>query len=227
MKATYTTANGRIAFEVAGDSPKDVFAELALIQEVFDAESSCGMPGCESDDIHYRVRVSRQGHTYYELVCMNCNARFEFGQIKDMKNLFPKRREDGKPLENGGWCRYNHSAGEDEDSESQRGQRQAPPENGLPSRHQQPAGQPAAVDDGMQSALDRIDKNPSYASEAFRKLMEKLQTTGGQAGLDRYDVIADQFQRTYPNGRGATKEILKGVVRQLFGELRNFETKAR
>lgn len=230
MKATYTTANGRIAFEVEAPSAKELFGELGSIQEVFDAESDCGM--CHGQDIHFRVREVNK-FTYYELVCMGCNARFQFGQSKDMVSLFPKRRDDGKLLANGGWSRYNPQAEEEEPAESQRGQRSAPPAteragngNGNGNGHGYGTNHHTDRDEAMEAELARIDRSPASATESFRKLMENLQATAGQAGLDRYDVIADQYQRDYPRGN-APKEAIKAVVRKLFTELRSFQAKGR
>ena len=35
MKVTYTTKNNRLTAEIDGDSPRDVFGEIAKFQEVF------------------------------------------------------------------------------------------------------------------------------------------------------------------------------------------------
>ncbi len=223
MKATYTTATGRLSFSVEAQSSKELFGEIASIQEVFDAESHCGMPDCDSGDVHFTIRNSKNGQgkdiQYFELRCMACGARFSFGQSTDMKNLFPKRRVDGKMLPNGGWSRYNHQAEEEEPAESQRGQR-----GGVPERHQQDG--PAASlpeDDGLQTALDRVKAKPHSAPAIFQRLMETLMERHGMLGGDRYNVIADQFGRQYRDITRAPVEALQGVVRQLFGELRSLD----
>jgi hypothetical protein len=36
MKATYTTANGRLSFEVEGSSVKELFERVAGVQEIFE-----------------------------------------------------------------------------------------------------------------------------------------------------------------------------------------------
>ncbi len=104
MKAHYKTANGRITFEVQGEAVKDVFRQIALIQEVFDVESACGL--CQSKDIRCQARQV-DDYDFYELVCNACHARFSFGQAKKGGGLFPKRKDEaGKWLPNHGWSKY-------------------------------------------------------------------------------------------------------------------------
>lgn len=106
MKAHYKTANGRITFEVQGDTPKVLFAEIAHLQEVFEVESTCGC--CQGVDIRFQLREVDK-YKFYELQCQrsDCRARFSFGQSKEGGALFPKRKgEDGKYLPNRGWVKY-------------------------------------------------------------------------------------------------------------------------
>lgn len=109
-KVNYRSANGRMMFEIAGGSPKDIFEAIAGVQEVFEADASCGV--CQSTDIQLRVREVSKGNKqfkFFELACQaaNCRARLAYGQNTDMKNLFPKRAdENGRPLPNRGWSRY-------------------------------------------------------------------------------------------------------------------------
>ena len=103
MEAQYKTTNGRLTFKVDGDQ-KVLFKQVAMIQEIFDAESECGI--CKSKEIRFRTREV-EGNTYYELICTGCGANFSFGQHKQGGTLFPKRKgEDGKPLPNGGWSKW-------------------------------------------------------------------------------------------------------------------------
>ncbi len=121
MKATYTAQTGRLSFELEAPTAKELFSEIASVQEVFDAESCCGL--CGSADIRFVVREAEgkgkkagQMFTYYELRCQGvtesdgqpCRGRFDFGQSLDTKNLFPKRKADEGEPEKGprGWYRY-------------------------------------------------------------------------------------------------------------------------
>lgn len=109
-KAHYRTGNGRLVFEIIGDTAKDVFEGIAGVQEIFEADSKCGC--CGSQDIGFRVRETSKGakqFKFYELSCNapGCRARFEFGQSTDMKNLFPKRKDEaGNYKPNRGWAKY-------------------------------------------------------------------------------------------------------------------------
>ena len=106
VKAHYRTANGRIVFEIEEGSQKGLFEAISDLQEIFEADDTCGMKGCESTNIRFRVREVK-GNKYFELRCLDCNAQFAFGQNKDTKSLFPKRRdEEGKLLPNRGWFKW-------------------------------------------------------------------------------------------------------------------------
>jgi hypothetical protein len=203
MKAEYTSSNGRLKFAVEGATPKDLFGELAGIQEVFDAESRCGC--CQSDDIHYRVRVA-QKYEFYELVCMGCTARFAFGQSKDLKNLFPKRRDDGKILPNGGWSKY--------DANSAAGQEYADE----PQRPQPAATMPQAGGNELAGWLDRLDRDTNKFPAICEILLERL-TECGSTAVREYDRIAEAF--------GAKKRVelndYKACVCDLHAALKRFE----
>jgi len=103
MKVHYRTGDGRITFEVEADGQKGVFKEIAKLQEVFEAECACG--ACTSTRIRFQHRKSGK-YDYFEMVCNDCRARFEYGQALEGGTLFPKRREKGKPLPNGGWTKF-------------------------------------------------------------------------------------------------------------------------
>lgn len=107
MEAQYKTRNGHLMLRVEGESQKDVFRELARAQEVFEAESECGI--CKSSQIKFRVR-NVEDNEYYEIVC-ECGATFSFGQHKKGGTLFAKRKgEDGKSLPNRGWSKWEPAA---------------------------------------------------------------------------------------------------------------------
>jgi uncharacterized protein with PIN domain len=101
MELHYRTRNGRLALKVDANSHKDLFRAVATAQEIFEAETACGC--CNSDLIRFQVRCV-DAFEFFELVCGNCDARFEFGQHRTGATLFPKRRDDaGNPLPHRGW----------------------------------------------------------------------------------------------------------------------------
>lgn len=106
MEVQYKTTDGKMVFKLSGEV-KDIFQQVADVQEVFE-QTACGC--CGERNIRYRVResvVGKDTYLYYELKCNDCHARFEFGQAKDMKSLFPKRKDaEGKWKGNGGWEQY-------------------------------------------------------------------------------------------------------------------------
>ena len=102
MKVLYR-ANDKLTFELEGSGQKEIFKELALIQEIF-AEEKCGL--CSSPSFKFCVR-SMDGNDYYELRCSECSAVLGFGQHKKGGTLFPKRKDDsGVWLPNKGWHKY-------------------------------------------------------------------------------------------------------------------------
>ena len=93
----------KIEFELEGSGQKEVFKELATVQEIF-SEERCG--ACKKDDIKYVVR-NVDDNDYYELRCLSCGAALSFGQHKKGGTLFPKRKdENGNWLENSGWHKW-------------------------------------------------------------------------------------------------------------------------
>jgi hypothetical protein len=104
MKVFYK-ANDRLSFELEADGQKEVFKELAIIQEIF-AEEQCGV--CGNHNIKFVVR-NVESNDYYELRCTDskCGATLSFGQHKKGGTLFPKRKDDDNNyIPNKGWHKY-------------------------------------------------------------------------------------------------------------------------
>ena len=103
MKARLALLHGRLIVEAEGTDPKVLFKELGAMAEVFEADVCCG--ACGSEAIRPNVRTV-DGFDYYSLHCSQCHAELSFGQRRD-GGLFAKRKhEDGKPLADGGWRRW-------------------------------------------------------------------------------------------------------------------------
>ena len=103
MKALYNV-NGRLQFEVEGSGQKELFKELATIQEIF-GEEKCSV--CNKNNIRFVVR-NVEDNDYYELRCSDCGAVLSFGQHKKGGTLFPKRKdESGNYLPNKGWHKWS------------------------------------------------------------------------------------------------------------------------
>lgn len=103
MKAQFKPV-GRIIFEIEGATTKDLFRQIAILDEVF-SEPSCGICECP---YHFVVRTV-QANEFYELRCVNekCRARLEFSQTKQGGGLFPRRKDPhGNRLPHDGWNIY-------------------------------------------------------------------------------------------------------------------------
>jgi hypothetical protein len=108
MKVSYR-ANDKLSFELEADGQKEIFKELAIIQEIF-AEDHCGV--CSGNNIKFVVR-NVEGNDYYELRCTEskCGATLAFGQHKKGGTLFPKRKDDDNNyLSNKGWYKYTNKS---------------------------------------------------------------------------------------------------------------------
>ena len=102
MKVLYK-ASDKLTFELEGSGQKEIFKELAIIQEIF-SEEKCGLCGCTS--FKFIVR-NVDGNDYFELRCSDCGAILSFGQHKKGGTLFPRRKDDaGSYLPNKGWHKY-------------------------------------------------------------------------------------------------------------------------
>lgn len=103
MKLHYK-ANDRLTFEIDGEGEKEIFRELAAIQEIF-GETKCGM--CGSTNLRFVSRIV-DDNEYFELRCRDCGAVLAFGQHKKGGTLFPKRKDkEGNRLPNNGWHKWD------------------------------------------------------------------------------------------------------------------------
>ena len=103
MKVKYQTKNGRISVELEGDSQREIFSQIAKFQEVFE-ETMCGK--CGSENLRFVVR-NVDDNLYYELRCMDCQAKLAVGSHKKGGGLFPKRKDGDDWLPNRGWVKWN------------------------------------------------------------------------------------------------------------------------
>lgn len=102
MKVNYKIGD-RLNFELEASGQKEVFKELASIQEIF-GEDMCGL--CGKRNLKFVVR-SVEGNDYYELRCNDCGAILSYGQHKKGGTLFPKRKDDNNEyLPHKGWHKW-------------------------------------------------------------------------------------------------------------------------
>lgn len=101
-------------FEIEGSTQKEIFEQLALVDEVFAGEP-CGL--CEDVNTKFIVREV-DGNKYYERKCGNCGGKLAYGQNKTGGTLFPKRKvendvgEEVYDKEAHGWHRWVPNADE-------------------------------------------------------------------------------------------------------------------
>lgn len=102
MKANYRV-NEKLEFEVEAGGQKEMFKELATLQEIF-GEEDCQL--CHKKNIKFVVRTV-EDNDYFELRCNDCGAILSFGQHKKGGTLFPKRKDDNNTyLPNKGWHKW-------------------------------------------------------------------------------------------------------------------------
>lgn len=112
MQLTAQTHNGRMSAVLEGETVADVFRKVAEFHDVFEVANACGK--CNKDNIKFQVR-NVDDNDYFELVCLDCWAKFQFGQHKKGGGLFPKRKDsEGKIRGTNGWTRYNKETQKEE-----------------------------------------------------------------------------------------------------------------
>jgi len=95
--------NERLSFEIEGTNQKEIFEQLAALQEIFGV-AKCGKCGCT--DLSFVVREN-EGNKYYELHCDKCRARLAFGSHKTGDTLFPKKKDGDSYLPDNGWTKWD------------------------------------------------------------------------------------------------------------------------
>jgi len=101
MKVLYNV-NNKLQFELEASGQKELFKELALIQEIF-GEEKCGL--CSKNNLRFIVR-NVDDNDYYELRCNDCGGILSFGQHKKGGTLFPKRKDGDNYMPNKGWHKW-------------------------------------------------------------------------------------------------------------------------
>ena len=103
MKAQFKVT-GRLIVEVEGGDQKDLFKQLAVVQEVF-GEDTCGK--CKGTDVKF-VNRNVEDNDFYEIQCRKCGAKIAFGSHKKGGTLFPKRKDEaGNWIGSNGWGKWN------------------------------------------------------------------------------------------------------------------------
>jgi hypothetical protein len=175
MKANFKVANGKMTFEVVGEQAKDIWAQVAQIQELFEAEAACGL--CGGTDLRYghRVTAGSQYH-YYELVCRKCHGVFQFGQMRASGEIFPKRKDKNKvALPNGGWRKWEDRGVDPDEGEYEPEppaipqQRQPAPQQAAPGRQQQPPPRPPAPPQQQQRQAPPAGQGQSARDLAYER----------------------------------------------------------
>lgn len=108
MKVSLT--NGKVTVESSdSDNMKDVFKQLAALQEVF-FNTQC--QACKSENTRFVVRNVESGKrnfNFHEIWCLDCKAKLAFGEHASGEgSLFPKRKTDeNEPLGKFGWHKFD------------------------------------------------------------------------------------------------------------------------
>ena len=93
----------RLTLEVEGENQKELFENMAKVQEVFNEETP---PGAKGLNTRYVVRVV-DDNKFYEMRCQETGQVLSFGCHKKGNTLFPKRRDDsGQTVGKNGWHKY-------------------------------------------------------------------------------------------------------------------------
>lgn len=105
MQLVFKAAGGKYTFQIEGKDIKDIFTQVAGIQDIFERNQQ----HCSVDSI-LQVR-DIDGNLFYERYCPKCRHVFSYGQHKGAGTLFPNNKK--------GWTMYDPNANsESEPSEA-------------------------------------------------------------------------------------------------------------
>lgn len=107
MQVSFKTPDNAIEFQFDAQSSREAFEKMANISELFPLEN-CGK--CSSSNVKPVVRKT-QGYEFFEIRCVDCGHSLSYGQTREDKTLFPKRKDKaGEWLQNRGWQKYQGTA---------------------------------------------------------------------------------------------------------------------
>ena len=102
MKVQYTTRDGRMTFELEGETQTDLFRQLARVQEVFE-DTVCSNGKDSSDVVNFVVRTVND-NDFYELQCVDKNK----SSLRYAKKKFGVHKgKDGTMFPKSGWVKFN------------------------------------------------------------------------------------------------------------------------
>lgn len=115
LKALWEVKKG-LSFEVEGKEQKDVFEQLASIQEVFGSEI-CEL--CKKGNLQFVVR-NVEDNNFYEIKCKDCGGKLALSQnkkggslypVRKLKNGLPSKVDDEGPFDftTNGWHKYDRN----------------------------------------------------------------------------------------------------------------------
>lgn len=122
MELKYRSACGRYEVMFEAKEQKDLFAQIATFQEIFEDDTSVNIDGVDvpTSDIRFRVRAV-DDNEFYEKVYVGSNPKLfgykiEYGSAKKGGGLFPKRKDkDGKYYKNNGWHKWEGQSAPQQD----------------------------------------------------------------------------------------------------------------
>lgn len=209
MKVRYTSSNGQLVFDVEAETAKDLFSQLGSIQDIFEAETKCGM--CASVDIRFSARVVDE-YEFYELACRSCRAQFRFGQKKKGGDLFPKRKDDaGNLLPHGGWSIWEpQSTSQPMPGPREESKVAAPLKSGI-SDFPTPAN--------MQTTFDRLAEYVGLpmVPTTLPGCLAALEDRFKRAAAEHLFAVKIEEYRRGPGKADDAKALLRGLAASLMG----------
>jgi hypothetical protein len=118
MEVKYRSGNGQLECNFESKDAAGLFEQIAAFQEIFEHNGDYVINGetVPSTDVQFRVREV-DGNPFYEKVYVGSNSKcwgfkFSYGQSKQKKgSLFPKFKNDGDNLVDGGGGWYKYTGG--------------------------------------------------------------------------------------------------------------------
>lgn len=100
----------------ASGNVKETAKEISAFLDFYASDKQCML--CQSENLRPSHRDA-SGYDFYEITCLDCGGRLQFGQRKDVEALFPKRKHDDGSWDNDtrGWKTKYQKRGNNGDSQ--------------------------------------------------------------------------------------------------------------
>lgn len=107
MELLYKSKNGQFQIKFDAKDQIGMIEQISDFQSIFEQNMACGL--CNSTDVYFNVRETKDGDKYYERKCSKCYAAFPYHQNKKGGTLYTSHKDR--------WAKYNPNNNPSKDEE--------------------------------------------------------------------------------------------------------------